>query len=199
MKWKIFGIVIFILMLVVVAFGVFFWTYKKEIAERYLAKTLQVPVTISQFGYSDGKLFISNLWIGNPNGFHSKTAFSCNRLTLSNLQVNRGILFIDTIEMDGLFVDIESRSQNGTNWDIILSHKIENKKKYLVPNLILRNLTVTTIDASGEAKEFPLLSGIELHNLSDTTGLSLERALLTLIYAEALKVISEEKTSLPTS
>ncbi|HSW72108.1 MAG TPA: hypothetical protein VLG44_01705 [Chlamydiales bacterium] len=190
MKWKIFGLVIFILMLVVVAFGVFFWTYKKEIIEKYISRSLHLPVTISRVEYGNGKIAISNLWVGNPHGFHSKTAFSCNRMTLSSLQVQRGKLIIDTIEMNDLFVDIENR-HNETNWDVILSAQVENKKKYLISNLILRNFNLTTIDANGQAKEYPVLPAIEFHNLSDALGMPLERALLTAIYREALNIKSE--------
>ena len=199
MKWKVFGLIIFILMLVVVAFGLFFWTYKKEIAERYLSKTLHVPVTISKLEYSNGKIAFTNLWIGNPHGFHTKTALSCNRMTLSSFQVEGGKIFIETIEMDGLFVDIEYRNQLGTNWEAILSPKIENKKRFLVPNLTLRNLTVTTIDAQSQAKEYPVIPAIELHHLTDATGTTLERALLTVIYAEALKIKSEAENTALTS
>lgn len=190
MKWKIFGLVIFILMLVVVAFGVFFWTYKKEIIEKYLSRSLHLPVTISRVEYGNGKIVISNLWIGNPHGFHSKTAFSCNRMTLSSIQVEKGRLIINTIEMDDLFVDIENR-QNETNWDAILTPKVENNKKYLIQNLILRNFNLTTIDTNGQGKEYPVLPGIEFHNLSDALGMSLERALLTVIYREALNIKSQ--------
>jgi len=193
MKWKIFGLVIFILMLVVVAFGVFFWTYKKEIMEKYLSKSLHLPVTISQASYSNGKISISNLWIGNPHGFHSKTAISCNLMTLSSIQVERGKLIIHTIEMDGRFVDVEIR-QNETNWDVILTPKVANKKKYLVQNLILRNFNLTTIDANGQAKEYPVTPHIEFHNLSNAGGMPLERALLTVIYKEALNIKSEVRS-----
>lgn len=193
MKWKILSLIIFIIFLLIIAIGAFVWSYRREIVERYLSKNFHVPVTISRIDYKNGKILIDNLWIGNPHGFHSKTAFASEYITISNLILEKGKILIDTIEMNEVFLGIEYAKPNNNqmNWDYLLTSQ-KNSRKYLIRNLLLTNFTVVTTNPN---EEYPKITKQELHNISDESGLPLEKALLEAILKAAQILIKSEVKS----
>lgn len=189
-----------IVILLIVIFSLA-WISKTAVTSFLLSKALRVPVTIERMAYSPGHTSMDDLHIENPRGSKTVTAFFAKYIeidaTLS--EVFGKIMTIDTIEIDNITIGVELYNDTGTdnNWKRILFPKgkaeksvknSENKpkqgKKYLIRNLVLRNITVIVTDSSGKATTYGPIDQMQFSNISDETGFpvdEIEKAVFDLI------------------
>lgn len=192
------SLVIFFLLIILLCIGVFFaWSNRTSLVSKFLSKHLHVSVTIDSIDLDQNALFFKSFWIGNPPNSRTNTAFSSKSIEIEGTAKNllQEVLTIDLIEFKDIFLGLEyyDKSESASNWSVILSGpaKKNTTHKYLIRNLVLRNLQVSVTDATGKTTQYPLLKRIELHNISDETGFPVEEIEKALFQAVLKNIIKQ--------
>jgi hypothetical protein len=141
--WKFVG-------LILVAALVFLWLIKAPIMSTYLSDKLGINITMRMISMWPKTTTIRYLKIGNPHGFHPRTAFEVEK---TQIHYRFGALTshpseIDLITLDGVTLNIDIQSVPGTNnnWSALGSQFPAKKegRRVIVHKLILRNMNVNT-------------------------------------------------------
>lgn len=129
---KIIGIIILIIVIIVILLFVA-WGNKTWIADRYLSRTLGVPVSIQTLDVSKDHVSIVKLHVGNPKLSKTKTAFQSDEIAIdSTWQEFRGDpLTINGITDQNIFLGLEYYNASGSEntWAVIMGSGKKDKKK----------------------------------------------------------------------
>lgn len=142
--------------------------------------------------------FINRLWVGNPSGSQTKTAFTSEQITI---QATPRMVFlghpmvIDEISIRDIFVGIELYDTAGqtSNWSKILSQqegREKGKRGYLIRKLVIENLNVELTQSNGKSKRFPTIDQMVFYNISDETGFpieEIEKAIFKMVMMDIFK------------
>ncbi|MEN9654926.1 MAG: hypothetical protein RL235_1038 [Chlamydiota bacterium] len=192
------------LLIVIVAFaGWLAWVNRTTFIAYMISSHLRVPVLIEQLELNTTTAEIDQLWIGNPSGFRTKTAFSAARgVGVSSWSKLRGDpLIIDAITISNIFVGLEYNKSKTSNWDMILQKekkKVDSKppRDYLIRKVVLENLTVAVTDPGGKTKEYPTIARLEFNNISSQTGFpieEIEKAIFNLMMQKILQQFNPQQ------
>lgn len=192
------GLVVLILLLFAGASLV--WIGRTDIVATMLSRHLGVPVHLRAFDLDSQGAYLTQLWVGNPPRFRTKTAFSAETLNIETTwgKLRSDPLIIEEISIRNILIGIENNASGGanTNWSYLLQSQPKNKmsdRDYLIKTLVLENLTVELTTADGKTKRFPTLARIELHNISSETGFpigEIEKAILKQVMQDIIKQLN---------
>ncbi len=187
--------ILLILILLIIGLGVLTWIgweRRASVAAQLIQKHLGgTPTTLNSLEFSEQGAEMRNLVIKNPRGFRSTNAFTAQRISIDTTwqKFRADPLTIELIEMDNLFVTIETNRKGKMNWDVILDSGAKPskvKRQWLIKHLVLRNLTVRVINADGSSKTYPTLSRMDFYNLSSESGFPVS-AIEKAIFNEMMK------------
>lgn len=150
------------------------WLFKKQLFVFYLSRELKTQVTLSDFSWESRSGFVlKGLTIYDPSPFPKKPALVIQRLSLS---LSFPSLFTSEVKIEdlklsdiSLFITFSKEPKNPTNWSYLLYTKTpisRKRKKIQIKTLLLERLSVTQTSATGEAKTYPQVEKLELHNVS---------------------------------
>jgi hypothetical protein len=185
-----------VLVLALVLIGVLAWVNRAGVAAHCLSRELNnVPVKIDALDFGNGRTMINHLWIGNPRGSKTKTAFVTEKTEIDATwrQMRGNPMTIDAIVMQDIFVGVEIFRGNDTNWNHILKLNHPKKKSsrdYVIKRLTIRNLTVEVTQADGSVKRYPTIDQMEFNNITSASGFpidEIEKAIFKLVMREIFK------------
>ncbi len=190
-------VILFLLLAASAGVGALAWVNKKAVLVYYLRKELNVPVKIETLEIEKGKTSLGQVWLGNPKGSTTQTAFSARTIELDGSwkEMWGTPLTIDEILLENIFVGIEqyAKGKMDNNWAHILRQDHKEKKSsrdYLIRKLVVRNLTVVWTKPDGSVKQFPTIDEMVFYNISSETGFPLkeiEKAIFQLMMKEILR------------
>ncbi len=187
------------IILILIIACIILWTNRENIVAHYISKSLNnTPVSIKKIKYKNQIFMIRDLFIGNPRGSKTKTAFSSKTIDIdaSYKALRAKNMVIESIELSDIFIGIEMYNESGSqnNWSKILkkdpSKKDTEGRHYLIKKLTLRNLTIVVTDSQGRQTRYPSLDHMVFYNISDKTGFpieEIEKAIFNLVLQQVMK------------
>ncbi|HEY2810888.1 MAG TPA: AsmA family protein [Rhabdochlamydiaceae bacterium] len=190
------------------------WKRASDLAANELSKKLKVNVAIGGISGDINTIIVDNIEIDNPEGSHLPQAFICDKMTITAAasQYLQQDVVIDSIVLDGVYVDLEFDSKRGKqgNWSTIMNNaynasiELKNEKSGKVPTddavrtVLVRHLILTNISTDlvyrnkNTVEHLPSLDEIILKDLRSEGG-SVRNQLVRLILSQTLKAVYEEQ------
>jgi len=137
-----------LLVLVLIAVGVFFWIIKASIISSYLTKKMRVPISIEWISIWPREMQMHNFKIRNPKGFKTPIAFTAETTEIDYAwkKLMGNPTEIDQIVMDTVFLGVEFSNPLGSknNWTAIGQNMPAAKggQRVIIRKLILHHLNV---------------------------------------------------------
>lgn len=152
--------IVIVIVVILIAVGLYFWVIKPQIVSAYLSKKLGVSVSMIGVKLRPSYLLITNFRIANPRGSIKNTAFTAKSIEADYQwkQLWGNPCVIDTITINDAYLEVElydaSRTQH--NWTRI-TEKIDTKKskgrEVIIKALYINNLNAEVLGLQGQARE----------------------------------------------
>lgn len=165
-------------LLFVIGGGVYLWTARVPIMERYFSNRLNTKVTIEKIHMGWGSLQIEGLRLANPLPSRLPYAFQEQKITieLSPLELWKRNVQIKQIKVENptLFIELYNHSGADNNWARLLNNlPIGNQdRKFTVKKLAISNLRFEIGRSNSKNVSIPPIPYLEFNHLGEKDSLT---------------------------
>ncbi len=177
-----FFFIIAVIILALFAGGYYVKDHANVLLAKMISKKMRVPVSIEEVAISKDKIYIKNLEIKNPEEAQLKTALRVNEIKIQASWFNyfKSPIVLDEIQLHNIYVSIEFYNKDKTkgNWVTLMNNLNKENFSYfslqrtaLIRQLILTDISIDLLLASGSVNKLSPISQLEFHNISSEKGI----------------------------